>query len=173
MQTVTIRKIQILRHLAFMLIIAAAVTAFFAARAVVLPSADINVYFADAEMMRLIPVRTSVPRTGAERTARFVLDAMIEGHDDNPKIFRLVPNVKNCMSVTVKDKIAYVDLKSGLRGEYPDGRDAEIMMVYSIVNSLTNIDGIVNVRFTVDGERQKDFLGFVDMRETFIPDYCV
>ena len=47
------------------------------------------------------------------------------------------------------------------------------MMVYSIVNSLTNIDGIVNVRFTVDGERQKDFLGFVDMRETFIPDYCV
>ena len=77
------------------------------------------------------------------------------------------------MTVKVKDKIAYVDLKSSILKTQPDGRDFEILTVYSIVNSLTNVDGIVNVRFTVDGERKKDFMGYVDMRETFIPDYCV
>ena len=48
-----------------------------------------------------------------------------------------------------------------------------MLMVYSIVNSLTEIDGIVNVRFTIDGRVQKDFVGYLDMRETFIPDYFV
>jgi len=31
----------------------------------------------------------------------------------------------------------------------------------------------VNVRFTIDGKRQKDFKGYIDMRETFIPDYFI
>ena len=38
---------------------------------------------------------------------------------------------------------------------------------------LTGLDGIVNVRFTIDGKRQKDFKGYIDMRETFIPDYFI
>ena len=43
----------------------------------------------------------------------------------------------------------------------------------TIVNSLTSIDGIVKVKFTIDGKPQKNFKGFIDMREAFIPDYYV
>ena len=48
-------------------------------------------------------------------------------------------------------------LKQELVDKHPDGRDLELLTVYSIVNSLTGLDGIVNVRFTIDGKRQKDF----------------
>ena len=48
-----------------------------------------------------------------------------------------------------------------------------MLIVYQIVNSLTSIDGIDNVRFTVDGKVKKEYAGFIDMRETFIPDYFV
>lgn len=146
---------------------------FLITRAASLQTEEINIYFVDAETMRLTPVKTTIPHADTERTARYVLDALIEGHDDNPKILRLVPRDESCMTVKVKDKIAYVDLKSSILKTHPDGRDFEILTVYSIVNSLTNVDGIVNVRFTVDGERKKNFMGYVDMRETFIPDYCV
>lgn len=138
-----------------------------------LQTEEINIYFVDAETLRLTPVKTTIPHAGTEKTARYVLDALIEGHDDNSKILRLIPRDENCMTVKVKDSIAYVDLKSSILKTHPDGRDFEILTVYSIVNSLTNVDGIINVRFTVDGEKQKDFMGYVDMRETFIPDYCV
>jgi hypothetical protein len=77
------------------------------------------------------------------------------------------------MTVKVKDKIAYVDIKKDVVNEHPDGRDLEMLTVYSIVNSLTGIDGIVNVRFTIDGKIEKKFKGYLDMRETFIPDYLV
>ena len=65
------------------------------------------------------------------------------------------------------DRIAYVDIKQELADKHPEGRDLELLTVYSIVNSLTGLDGIVNVRFTIDGKRQKDFKGYIDMRETF------
>lgn len=146
---------------------------FFITRSPLLQKQETDVYFVDAQTMSLTPVKTKVPRKGAEKAARRVLNTLIEGHDDDPNIFRLIPNEKNCMTVEVKDEIAYVDLKSNMWTNHPDGRDFEVLTVYSIVNSLTNIDGIVNVRFTVDGEEQKDFMGCVDMRETFIPDYYV
>ena len=173
LQVVTIKRNAVVKHVIFALLLAAAVSALFVSRETHIQTNEIKTYFVDAEMMRLIPVSTSVPRTSAERTARYVLDALIEGHDDNPKIRRLIPREKNCMTVKVKDKIAYVDLKSNMFASRVNGRDLEILTVYSIVNSLTNIDGIVNVRFTVDGEVKKDFMGYVDMRETFIPDYYV
>ena len=173
MQVVIVKRNALIKHIIFALILAAAVSAFFVSRAVHISTNEIKVYFVDAEMMRLIPVKTTMPRTSAEKTARCVLDALIKGHDDNPKIRRLIPREKNCMTVKVKDKTAYVDLKSSMFASHPDGRDPEILTVYSIVNSLTDIDGIENVRFTIDGEVKKDFMGYVDMRETFIPDYYV
>ena len=84
-----------------------------------------------------------------------------------------IPNVKHGIKVKVLDRIAYVDIKQELVDKHPDGRDLELLTVYSIVNSLTGLDGVVNVRFTIDGKRQKDFKGYIDMRETFIPDYFI
>jgi hypothetical protein len=54
---------------------------------------------------------------------------------------------------------------------HPEGRELELLTIYSIVNSLTGIEGISTVRFTINHEITKDFMGYVDMRETFIPDY--
>ena len=105
--------------------------------------------------------------------AQRVADELVEGYDDNPKIRRIIPNVKHGIKVKVLDRIAYVDLKQELVDKHPEGRDLELLTVYSIVNSLTGLDGIVNVRFTIDGKRQKDFKGYIDMRETFIPDYFI
>ncbi len=173
LQTVTIKKNSIIRYAVFLLIITAGFVCAAISHSAKAETAQVKLYFVDEQMMRLIPIETDIPRTSAEKMAQRVISELITGRDGNPKIRRLIPDRKHCMSVKVKEKIAYVDISPEMVSAHPDGRDLELLTVYSIVNSLTSIDGIVNVRFTIDGKTQKDFKGHIDMRETFIPDYFI
>lgn len=173
MQIVTVRKNTLIRYSIFTIILAVAlgITAF--SQTIKPKMTEVNIYFVDAKLLRLIPAKTQIHHTSTQKMAQSVINELLNGRDDNPSIKRIIPNVKNGIKVKVIDKVAYVDISKEVVEKHPDGRDIELLTVYSIVNSLTNIEGIVNVRFTIDGERQKDFKGYLDMRETFIPDYFI
>lgn len=173
MQTVTVKKDFIIKHVLFFLIIVLGFGVVMAAKGIKTETIETRIYYVDAEMLRLIPVRTSIPKMSAKRTAQHILDKMIEGYDSNPKIRRIIPKDEDCLKATVRDGIAYVNISGELLENPPEGRDMEMLIIYSIVNSLTDIEGITNVRFTIDGEVRRDFIGYLDMRETFIPDYFV
>lgn len=131
----------------------------------------VKIYFTDSQMMRLLPVQIFIADSTPQKKAEKVIDELILGRDDNPKIRRTIPKIENCINVKIKGSTAYVNLTKKMAEEHPDGRENELLTVYSIVNSLVEIDGVNTVRFTVDGKTAKDFMGYVDMRETFIPDY--
>lgn len=171
MHEITLKKG--LRYTAFLLIIAVGFGFAALTRGTSVETEEVKLYFVDAQMLRLVPVKVSIPKMPPQKQAKRVLDELIEGRDDNPKIRRLIPKDKGCMSVKVKNRIAYVDINDEMLEAVPDGRDLEELTVYSIVNTLTGLDGIVNVRFTINGEAQREFKGYIDMRETFIPDYFV
>ena len=173
MQIVTLKKNTLIRHFIFLLILAIGFGTVVISQNTHTETAEVKLYYVDAQMLRLIPVKTQIPQMSTQKMAQRVVDELVEGYDDNPKIKRIIPNVKHGIKVKVLDRIAYVDLKQELVDKHPEGRDLELLTVYSIVNSLTGLDGIVNVRFTIDGKRQKDFKGYIDMRETFIPYYFI
>ena len=52
-------------------------------------------YYVDAQMLRLIPVKTQIPQMSTQKMAQRVVDELVEGYDDNPKIRRIIPNVKH------------------------------------------------------------------------------
>lgn len=134
---------------------------------------EVKLYFVDAGKMKLIPVSANICRTDEENEAKAVINALIAGRDSNPKIRRLIPDIKRCMSVKVTGNTAYVNITQKMIDAHPEGRDLEMLAVYQIVNSLTSIEGITRVRFKINGQTQKNFMGYLDMRETFIPDYFV
>ncbi|MBE7044453.1 MAG: hypothetical protein E7397_02910 [Ruminococcaceae bacterium] len=142
-------------------------------RAVRVEEMPVSIYFVDRAMLRLIETKETVKATGPQQAAQKILKEIEAGRDNNPKILRLIPKDVKPMQVTVRDGIAYVNLSRELVEEHSGARSHELLTVYAIVNSLTSVDGIVNVRFTVDGKPERDFKGFLDMRETFIPDYYV
>lgn len=160
-----------LKSIVFSLILAASLTVILAFANNTPPMVGIKIYFIDAEMFRLLPVQIFIADSTPQKKAERVIDELILGRDDNPKIKRTIPKLKNCMSVKVNGSTAYVNLTKEMKEAHPDGRDGELLTIYSIVNSLTEIEGISTVRFTVENRTEKDFLGHVDMRETFIPDY--
>ena len=128
---------------------------------------SVRIYFADAQIMKLIGVETQVEKGDAESVANEVVSVIIEGHDDNKKIRRVLPKVKNGISVKVNDGIAYVDIKEEMVQKQEKSRVVEAMAIYSIVNSLTGIEGIEAVNFSIDGMPRKEYAGFLDMRRTF------
>ena len=127
----------------------------------------IKIYVIDAEMMHLIPTEITVRETDTQGEAREVIAALIRGFDENPKIRRLIPKIRGCMSVKVEGNTAHVNITKAMVKNHPDGRVLEQLTVYSIVNSLTEIRGIDNVQFTVDGKIRRDFMGYMDMRGAF------
>ena len=131
------------------------------------PTETIKLYVIDAEMMHLIPTEITIKETDTHGEAREVIAALIRGFDENPKIRRLIPKIRGCMSVRVEGNTAHVNITKAMTKNHPEGRVLEQLTVYSIVNSLTSIRGIDNVQFTVDGKIRRDFMGYMDMRGAF------
>lgn len=171
MKIFSVVRISFLRKVMFFLILAVSFGTVFASVNNTPPMVGVKIYFVDSEMFRLLPIRVFISDSTPQKKAERVVNELIAGRDDNPKIRRTIPNIKNCIKVKVKGSTAYVNLTKEIKEAHPDGRDSELLTIYSIVNSLTEIEGISTVRFTIDGKIQKDFMGHIDMRETFIPDY--
>lgn len=134
---------------------------------------NVKLYFVDSSMQRLIPSDFKVETKRPQKAAKAVISELLKGRDNNPKIMRIMPDINDGLSVSVKGTTAYVNMSSEFADKHSSSRQHEYLTIYSIVNSLTSVDGIVNVRFTIDKKEQKDFKGFCDMRETFIPDYYI
>lgn len=134
---------------------------------------SVELYFVDSEMLRLIPSTVYIDNKSIEKTAKLVVSELIKGRDGNPKILRTIPNIKNGITVDVKNDTAYVNLSKQFIEQHTDNSVHEILTVYSIVNSLASVEGITKVKFTIDGKVCETFKGHIDMRETFVPDYTV
>lgn len=131
------------------------------------PRVGTEIYFVDARLNRLLPYTDDVIDGDCEDMARDALKKLISGRDSNDNIRRIIPDVKNCLGVRVKENVAYVDIASSIKREMHYNRDIEKLFVYQIVNTLTSIKGIRFVRFTIDGDIHKEFLGFYDMRDIY------
>lgn len=92
--------------------------------------------------------------------ASAVINELIKGPSDDVAFKRTVPAEAKLRSpVNINNKIATVDMSKEFKTKHPGGKDAEKMTIYSIVNSLTEIDGIEKVKFTIDGKAQKEYMG--------------
>ncbi len=144
-----------------------------ASRGAMAENRTVEIYYIDSDMLRLIPIETPIKKMSAQKSAEWVVNKLIEGSDSNKKIRRLIPNEKNCITVKVEHETAVVDLSESMINAPFEGRDLEVLAVYQIVNSVTSVEGISTVKFTINGEQKEDFKGFLNMRETFIPDYML
>jgi len=134
-------------------------------------SIDGKIYYVDRSIQRLIPMDIKFGNKSEEKAAKEIIRKLIEGADYNYRILRLIPDDNDCMSVKVKDNTAVVNLKDSFIKNIPENKNHQILMLYSIVNSLTSINGIDTVEFLVNGKVEKISIGGIDMREVFIPDY--
>lgn len=119
---------------------------------------EINVYLSDDQAMFLVPVKRQVSDPSG------AVQAVMAGpRADEPGLSGIFPEPVRLLGVSVDGNVAAVDFSAELR-DFRSGSAGEIMLIYSVVNTLTEWPGIEAVRFLVAGE-PIDTLGHLDLTE--------
>ena len=124
----------------------------------------IRLYFANEDNTKLkLEIRyidSADAKKSTSQLASIIIGELIKGPSDETTFKRTVPSeAKLRTPVSISNKIATVDMSKEFKTKHPGGKDAEKMTIYSIVNSLTELDGIQKVKFTIAGKEQKEFMG--------------
>ena len=131
-----------------------------------------QIFFVDRKLHRLISL--DFLKTGSpDFICKKMVKEIVEGREHNEEILQIIPRETGSISVHLNKDAAYVDLSGGIASKIEKNPENERLVIYQIVNSLTSVNGVNRVLFTIDGKVQKDFLGFFDMREIFTANYDV
>ncbi|APC41447.1 GerMN domain-containing protein [Clostridium estertheticum] len=127
-------------------------------------SRDVVLYFSDDQAMYF----ASEKRTITSPTAKSIVEELVKGpatkSGSTAKTYATLPKNLQVSDVQIKEKIAYVNLKSELKVK---GSAGEQMALFSIVNTLV-LDkdlGITKVQFLLNGEKVKTIGGQSDVSE--------
>lgn len=122
-------------------------------------SKEVILYFGDDQAMYLIPEKRTIKIASTEKLpTSAVMNALIEGpHDESLR--PTIPKETKLISARVEDKVAYVDFTEEIRTKHWGGSAGETMTIASIVNTLTQLDGIDKVQILIGGKKQDTLVG--------------
>lgn len=127
-------------------------------------SADIKLYFANAKGDKLIPMDMNVTYNKNVPIERVVVEQLINGPGISGYYRTLPANVK-LLGISVTDGTCYVNLDS----TFIDGmvNAADMVPVYSIVNSLCDIPQIDRVQILINGESNRMYRESISLETKF------
>lgn len=124
----------------------------------------LRLYFANEDNTKLkLEIRyidSADVKKSLSNMATAVVNELIKGPSDETTFRRTVPaEAKLREPVSISNKVATVDFTKEFKSKHSGGKDAEKMTIYSIVNSLTELEGIEKVRFLIEGKAEKEYMG--------------
>ena len=128
---------------------------------------EVSLYFSDSQAMYLVPEKRKIPQTPS--LVRRVVDELIEG-PENSDLYPTIPEGTRVNEIYIVDDIIYVDLSEEIFTNHPGGSSGELMTVYSIVSTLTEIPPIVGVQILVEGNEKNSLVGHVDISMPLLRD---
>jgi len=128
---------------------------------------EVNLYFSDSQAMYLVSEKRKIPQTTS--LAKQVVVELIKGPDSSD-LYSTIPEGTRVNEVYIADDIVYVDLSEEVFKNHPGGSSGELMTVYSIVNSLTEISPIKGVQILVQGNERNSLVGHVDISMPLLRD---
>ena len=127
-------------------------------------------YFSDTEEEYLVGEKREIPkRDKMDEEAKEAIIELIKG--PKGKLIPTLPLRTKLLALRVNDKgVAEVNFNKALSQDHPGGSSAEMMSVYSIVNSLTlNFPQIKKVKILIDGETEETIAGHLSLDQAISP----
>ena len=134
-----------------------------------------ELYFSSQDGMFLATENREIPKAKViNNQIKIVLLELING----PKDTSLVPTIP--VGTKIHDvyidqyNVLYVDFSKEIKENHIGGSTAEILTVYSIVNTLTtNFPEIKQVQILIDGNTIDSLAGHIDISEPVKPDFSI
>jgi spore germination protein GerM len=142
----------------------------FERRAILAERKEIILYFSDSEGEYLIGEKRGILKKNAAREeAEETMIELIKG--PKGKLIPTLPPRTKLLSLQMDDEgVAKVDFSLALSKDHPGGSSAEMMTVYSIVNSLAlNFPRIKRVQILIDGKPIETITGHLSLKRPISP----
>lgn len=124
----------------------------------------LDIYYGNSEGNSLVMTERPTTISGTFSRERQVVSALLNGPEDSG-LLKTLPEGTGLISVSVKNKICYVNFNSG----FLSGALAVTpqVAIYSLVNSLTELPTISKVQIMVDGDSSKLFCDTIPLDVPF------
>ncbi|MEN2774951.1 GerMN domain-containing protein [Acetivibrio clariflavus] len=123
----------------------------------------VSLYFANEEGTKLKLEIRYVPmdelKKPVEEIASLIVRELINGPSKGSTLKPTIPEGTKLRSVKISGDVATVDFSKEFKENHPGGKAAEQLTIYSVVNSLTELKEISQVKFKIEGKTSKEFKG--------------
>lgn len=117
----------------------------------------ISLYFKNTETNSLIAEAKCVDvKELYQEPYTYLINMLITG-PESKKLESAIPEGTKVNSCTLKGNTVYVDLSKEFIDNAPSGIEEESLIIYSIVNTLTELNEVSGVKFLINGEENKAF----------------
>ena len=116
-----------------------------------------KLYFANANGDTLVAEARELTVSQNESVELQVLKELFKG-PKNSTLARTVPGETKIISVETKEGTCFVNLSQDFITKHTGGTSGETMTIYSIVNTLTELDNIERVQFLIEGQKNESFI---------------
>lgn len=117
---------------------------------------EITLYFADKNTNKLVPELRTIKATDQLPLAQYVITELIHG-TENENYNNVLDPETILIGVNITDNICFVNFRSNFISRNTGSKEEELLTVYSVVNSLTELDSIGRVQFLIDGKKIETF----------------
>jgi len=142
----------------------------FEKRGIVREKKGILLYFSDGESEYLIGEKREIlKRDEIEEEAKDAINELIKG--PKGKLIPTLPTQTKLLSLELgEDGVAKVNFNKSLSKDHPGGSSAEMMTLYSVVNSLTlNFPQIKRVQILIEGKGVETIAGHLSLKKPIPP----
>ena len=129
--------------------------------------AILTLYFSNLEGTDLVTEERVIEVNANQTSEKTILEQLIAGPEELD-ILRTVPVETKLRDVTTtSDGICYVNLSQDFVAKHSGGEMAEKLTIYSIVNSLCELDHVDKVQFLIEGKKVDLFKGNLELKTPF------
>jgi len=130
--------------------------------------AGMNLYFADKKKTKLVREYRKINITDTQPIEQYIVNELING-PKNENNSALLSTDTGVISVETTEGTCYVNFKQDFISKNATNSNTEKLIIYSLVNSLTERDHIKNVQLLIEGKKTDRF-GNMEISNLFFRD---
>ncbi len=130
----------------------------------------IALYFNNKDTNTLVPEARSIDvKELTKEPYQTLLNLLIEG-PKGEKLERTIPEGTKVNKVELKGNVLWIDFSKEFIDNHKNGAEAESGTVYSIVNTMTQLNEVSSVKIVVDGKEDCAFSdNALSLKDVFLP----
>lgn len=130
----------------------------------------IALYFNSKDTNTLVPEARNIDvKELTKEPYQTLMNLLIEG-PKGEKFERTIPEGTKVNKIELKGNVLWVDVSKEFIQNHPNGAEAESRTVYSIVNTMTQLNEVSSVKIVVDGKEDCAFSdNALSLKDIFLP----